>query len=248
MNSNGYARFISVLKDQINRASKLYFMKTLNTLVTGLALAITGCQEIREDTGNPIAASEWHKTIGEEIPYETGMNWISRYRENIVRQGRTESADYQISISQLDSLLGSVGDLTGVAFHYGLDEVGTQHIMAIPISSSLSLWPSNATQVIIDANSGQQISQDQAFSWASNFSVAHPSEIWFHFFGREVFDEMKALPYMDALDLEPALDDSNVPQLLLIIWNDESWAGGRTQYTTARVYDASNACPPCAVR
>ena len=217
-------------------------------MVTGLALAITACQEAREDTASPLAESEWHKTIGEEIPYETGMNWVFRYRKSKSGQGRTESAGFQLPVAQLDSLLESADDLTGVAFHYGLDESGTQHILAIPVNSSLSLWTSGSPRIIIDANTGQQISQEQAFAWSRNFEVAYPSEIWFHFFGKEIFDEMKTLPFMQALDLEPALDDNNDPQLLLIIWNNEALAGGRTQYTLAKVYDASNACPPCAVR
>lgn len=223
-------------------------MKTLNTaLAMVLVLAITACQETREDPANPLAESERLKTIGEQIPYETGMRWISRYKQVSVKQGRTESAGYQIPISQLDNVLKSVDDLTGVAFHHGVDDGGSRHIMAIPVSSSLSLWPSTQTQVIIDANTGQQISQEEAAVWAENFKTAHPSEIWFHFFGKEVFDEMKAVPNMHTLDLEPGLDDNNMPQLLLVVWGDDGAATGRTQDTQTTVYDASNACPPCAV-
>lgn len=224
-------------------------MKTLNTAIAvAFALAtILACQEAQEDTATPVAERELLKTVGERIPYETGMRWISRYRQTSPTHGRTEGAPYQISREQLEKVLTSVDELTGVAFHYGLDEAGGQHIMAIPINSSLRLWPSEMTQFIVDANTGQQISREQAFAFAENFEAAHPGEVWFHFFGKEVFDEMKALPNMHTLDLEPALDDNHAPQLLLIVWADEGSAGGRTRAEESTVYDASNACPPCAV-
>jgi len=79
--------------------------------------------------------------------------------------------------------------------------------------------------------------------------MAYPDEVWFHFFGKDIFDEIAAIPYFTTLNIEPAINDQNsTPQLLLIIANEQTNTGGRTNsYDEAMVYDASSPCPPCAV-
>jgi hypothetical protein len=214
-----------------------------------LAFSLPSCHETKEEIANPVAESEYYKTIGEQIPYETGMKWIAYYRKQNNKQGRTESTGYHVPATQLNALLGSVKDLTGVALHYGLDGMGQKHILLIPVNSSLRLWPSDSQQVIIDANTGREIDRSLAYEWSEHYKSAYPTGIWFHFFGKNIFDEIKSLPYLNSIDIEPAINLLNLtPQLLLLVWNDEAILGGRTSNSEAMVYDASNACPPCAVR
>lgn len=225
-------------------------MKRSTILMTmGFTLSLLACQETKEDLKNPVSEKDIYKTIGEEIPYETGVKWIEFYKEKNNSQGREKILfDYMVSDSQMEALLHSVTDLVGVAFHYGIDSLGEKHILLIPVGDSLSLWSSIPGRVFVDANTGTEISQDVAYAWAQSYKDAHPASIWFHFFGKNIFDEMAVLPYFNSIDIEPAINILNLkPQLLLIIWNDLLISNGRTTDDPATVYDASNACPPCAV-
>jgi hypothetical protein len=213
------------------------------------ASAVVSCQETREDLKNPRSEKEFYKTIGEAIPFETGMEWIDNYNKQISSEGRTENLSrYTVSASQLSALLASTADLVGVAFHYGLDTLGIKHIILIPVDGSLTLWSSVPGRAFVDANSGDQVDQNTAQSWAENYKNANPSEVWFHFFGRYVFDDMAALPYFNSVDMEQGINTlALTAELLLIVSNEDLSILGRTA-AECTVYDASNACPPCAVR
>lgn len=215
-----------------------------------VTLFVTGCQETKEELQNPLSEKDIYKTIGEEIPFETGMEWIEYYRKKIFEQGRTEtSASYQISATQMNTILQSADELVGVAFHYGIDEAGETHVLVIPVDEQLSLWSSIAGRVFADANTGDAISQEVASAWALQFKNSHPDEKWFHFFGKDIFDEMRAIPYFTKVEIEPAINTLDLtPQLLLVVPNEEAVSSGRaTADSDGVVYDASNACPPCAV-
>jgi hypothetical protein len=212
--------------------------------------AFLSCHEPKEDLKDPQSVKEFYKTIGEEIPFETGMEWIENYKKIRSSSGRTEIlSDYIVSASQMNALLGSTADLTGVAFHYGIDNSGTTHIILIPVDGSLSLWSSIPGRIFVDANSGDPIDQSTAQSWAQNYENANPSEVWFHFFGAYIFDDMTSLPYFDSVDIEQGTNLLGLtPELLLIVWNEDLNILGRTAAENCTMYDASNACPPCAVR
>jgi hypothetical protein len=226
-------------------------MKSL-ILFIGLyfALSLLSCQDSREDIKIPASDHLAYKSVGQEIPFETGMRWIDLYKEKNNDQGRLISLGYEVSDNNLEALLHSVPDLNGVAFHYGLDASGRRHIMVIPIDGSLLVWASIPGRIILDANSNTVISQSTAQAWALNYQAAHPQEIWFHFFGANIFDEIVQIPYFDSIDIQPALSDLNLsPQLLLIIWSDplDLLLGRGKESFNGKVYDASNPCPPCAV-
>lgn len=208
---------------------------------------LTGCQEAK-DLNNPISEKDIYKKIGEEIPFETGMEWIAYHRTKNKVQARTESDDlYYVPATQMDLLLRPVTALVGVAFHYGIDDAGVTHILVIPVDESLSLWSPGDNKTIIDANTGSTIAQATALLWAENYKTINPESIWFHFFGKDIFDEMRALPYYTGITIEPATNVTELtPELLLVIWKEDAVSTGRTQSSTATVYDASNACPPCA--
>ena len=214
-----------------------------------VTFAFLGCQETKEDEKIPLAEKDLYKKIGEEIPFETGMEWIALYQGKNNAQGRTESdSGYHVPSAEMNQLLESVSDLTGVAFHYGIDEAGQNHIIVIPVDGSLDVWSSTGNKFVVDANTGTQISEEVALSWSNNFKQANPASIWFHFFGKDVFDEMRALPYYNNISIERAISSLDLtPQLLLVVWNEEQVSSsGRTQALFGSVYDASNAGPPCA--
>jgi hypothetical protein len=214
-----------------------------------LTFALLGCQDSK-DIPSPLSEKDHYKLIGEEIPFETAMAWLDFHEKSRVAQGRTEeAADFSVSKENLQALLASTADLTGVAFHYGIDSLGEKHILLIPVDGSLTVWSASSGRIIIDANTGNPVDESLASAWADNYKAAHPDELWFHFFGKNVFDDMLALPSFVNMDIEPATHDVELtPELLLIIWEDEAVASeGRTELLFAIVYDASNACPPCAV-
>lgn len=215
------------------------------------------CQDTGEDLRNTPSDIVFYKSIGKQIPFETGMRWMEFYKKQnshhegrADNQGRTDIAAYTYAIpaSQVEVMLQSVSGLTGVAFHYGIDELGTTHIMAIPVDESLRLWSSIPGRIFVDGNTGNEITQSVARAWAQNYQHANPVGVWFHFFGQNIFSEIIAIPYFNTLDIEPAINDLDLtPQLLLIIWNENAIANGRTTAEECVVYDASSPCPPCAV-
>lgn len=218
-----------------------------------VTLYLAACQEAKDDIKKPISQEDVYKTIGEAIPFETGMEWIDNYRKGNSAQGRTESLlGYSVSASTMNTLLSSVNDPVGVAFHYGKDVLGITHIVLIPVDESMSLWSSVPGRIYVDANTGMQVTQSNAYTWASAYKNAHPNDIWFHFFGINIFHDMTALPYFSSVDIERGINTLELtPELLLVVWDetlDLDLSVGRAQTENAMVYDASNACPPCAVQ
>jgi hypothetical protein len=189
-----------------------------------------------------------YRTIGSRISFETGMRWIDIYNENSSSSRNQLFGHYEISSDKALELITSVDGLVGVAFHYGKDALGQKHVIVIPVDNTMKLWTSIPGRIYVDANSGNTISQSTANAWAQNYKNQNPSAVWFHFFGESVFGEITALPYFDSIDIQPALNELLLPQMLLVIWN-ESLSSGRTASDDewGAVYDASNPCPPCAV-
>jgi len=211
-----------------------------------IAIVLTACQETKEDINNPLSEKDIAKTVGEQIPFETGMYWIS-FRQKSLGSARTDSlAAFNIPAANMKAMLSSVNNVVGVAFHHAIDDFGTGHILAIPVGENLELWSLTPGRIFMDANTGAEIPQELAKVWADNFKNTHPSDIWFHFFGKDIFDQMQALPYFNSVDIEQATRPEDLsPQLLLVIWDDRYSTSGRRKDDPGTVYDASNPCPPC---
>jgi hypothetical protein len=214
-----------------------------------VALSLPSCQDTKQDLRDPLSEKDVYKTIGEQIPFETGMEWIEFYNKKRYEQARLDlSASFNVPAPQMESLLKSATDLVGVAFHYAIDDLGQSHILVIPVDESMTLWSDISGRIMVDANTGNQISQDIASQWAQRYKDAYADEIWFHFFGKDVFDEMVALPFFNSVDIEPAINVLDLTaELLLVVPNDDEISLGRTASSDGVVYDASNPCPPCAV-
>lgn len=230
-------------------------MKNLSVFAAVLiSVTFLGCQDTKE-ASNALPNVEFYKSIGMQIPVETGIRWMDFYNKEHNIQGREGASPYKISPEQLAKVRGSVLGLIGLAFHHALDDAGEHHFIVVPIDITLSVWTGLPGRVYLDANTNTEIPKNVAHAWATNYQNEHPEEVWFHFFGNNIFDEITGISYFTELQIEPALHDVELtPELLLIIENvqnsgsqDSVSIGGRIM-SESTVYDASSPCPPCPVR
>jgi len=232
--------------------------KLLFFAIAYLGILLLACQDGADENLFSDRDLAHYRNIGKKIPTETGIRWIEAYRSRESDAGRVNLlTDYSVSKSKLQQLINSVDGITGIAFHHGLDAWGQHHFVLIPVDESLSLWADASEKLYIDANTNNFIPAQTAQAWTTNYEVANPGEIWFHFFGSNIFDEIFAISFLEEVLIEPALHDLNLaPQLLLIVLDDDLLGGllgdilgGRTQGDEdgCAVFDASSPCPPCAV-
>jgi hypothetical protein len=203
--------------------------------VLGILTALYACQDSRETTSSN--TPQFDKSIGKEIPYSVAQRWMNNLTLNV---GRVSGAAASVTTKQVTSLITE--DVYGLAFHHTLDNRGAYHLVVVPASDTELDWRGN----VLDATTGQLISGATATSWASNYATAHSSEIQYHFFGANVFNEIEAVSSEAShVDIEPALNDEGKPQLLLLVWKNNGVTYGRTEAETLMVFDASSPCPPC---
>jgi hypothetical protein len=238
------------LKHAIDIIITITFMK--NVYVFGavfLMVSILGCQDTKDGSGQPDIA--YQKSIGTQISVETATRWMNTLDQKNGTQGREDGSPYSITASRLDQLRSSVDDLIGVVFHHAIDDAGLHHFIILPIDNSLSVWDQTPGRIYVDANTNEEINRSTAARWAEAYKQQHQNEIWFHFFGSNIFDEITAIPYFTTLQIEPALNDLTLaPQVLLIVEDEAQIAntGGRYQAESTVVYDASSPCPPCPIQ
>jgi hypothetical protein len=213
-------------------------MKTIFAFIFVILLAIS-CHEANESS---MAASKLNANVGHQILPETAERWIGFYNSKNVN-GR-EGITYKISGEQLGKiLLGSTNNL-GVIFHHAIDDAGVSHILVTSIGEDVALWNSS---VVVDANSNSLIENEVSKRWAKKYEDAHPGEVWYHFFGANMFKEITSNANFNYFDIAGAFNDDNQPQLILLVWNNKTdAAGGRTKDEGPIPYDASHPCPPCA--
>jgi hypothetical protein len=212
-----------------------------------LSAILFACQDSKDEASSLPDLSAY-KTVGMKIPTELGARWIQAYNQKYDPAGRLDGILYSLSSTQLQQLLSSVDNLIGVAFQYGLDDSGNKHIIVIPVDNTMRLWNFIEGRLYVDANTGAVITKGKAEQWSLNFQKANPDAIWFHYFGRNIFDEIVTLSDFTSLDIIPAINDLDFsPQLLLVVGNSSSLLG-RTGTETTTVYDASYPCPKCDVQ
>jgi hypothetical protein len=224
-------------------------MKNLHTFFIVATLTVVfGCQETK-DAAVAKRDLTYYKNVGHQITVETGQRWIDTYNEaNGIESGRLTLSPYAIDADHLEEAVASVPDLLGVGFHHAIDDNGVHHFIIIPVTTSFDLWSSVPERIYLDANNDAEISRTEAREWAQRYEAAHPNEVWYHFFGKTIFEQIPTIPFFETLNIVPALNDLDLsPQLLLIILNDGNLLGGRMKGDGSVVYDASSPCPPCPV-
>jgi hypothetical protein len=182
------------------------------------------------------------KNVGREIPVDVATRWKEFYRQRN-STGRESSVVYSVTSSSLKTALMPENKI-GVAFHHSIDDSNVHHILLITVvKAAAGLWDS---PFIIDANTNTLIDNGTAKAWAERYQNSNPGQIWYHFFGLNIFNEIISNEYFNYFNIEPALNDNGDPQLLLWVWNNKSAAGGRVNgYESPVVYDFSSPCPPC---
>jgi hypothetical protein len=220
-------------------------IKVFTALFT--AIWLLGCQDGKDDFKETITDLAYYRNIGAQIPTEVGFEWVDAYRSRNGLSARLVSSGYSVGKAELQAMLSSVSGLTGVTFHHGLDDAGLHHFILIPLDETLSLWTSASDRILLDANTNSQISAEVAQAWAMNYQQQNPGGVLFHFFGKNIFDEILDISYLQKLEIEPGLNVLNLtPELLLIVNNLDSLLSlGRTSSDDTMVFDASSPCPPC---
>jgi hypothetical protein len=201
-----------------------------------LASALVGCHDVRDT--NPASIQKFDKTVGQKISLDIATDWMERYDKNASGQRSAESS-YSITADHLKAIIPYAAD-AGLAFHHAIDEAGTYHILIIPVTSALLF----DAPVLLDANTNTIIDESTARAWTDNYKDANPDQIWYHFFGLDIFSEITQSSF-SYFDIEPAINDAGKPQLLLRVW-PEGTSNGRTEATSPTVYDFSSPCPPCS--
>ncbi len=181
---------------------------------------------------------KFSEATGEEIPKSDAERWIDRYSK-LQSVARIQSSSYNINAEQLDAML-QTDNLIGIAFHHATDDQGDHHVLAIPLDNT-PLW--NADKYIVDANTNQKVKVEEGEKWARNYSEHNPGAIWYHRFGSDIFDDIKSISYFKSFDIEPAMNDELVPQLVLVIKNQNAELNGRVNSFAGVYYDKSNPCP-----
>jgi hypothetical protein len=215
-----------------------------------LSISLLACQDTREVSRTRPVDVSMYKNIGHQISNETAERWMSTYKVKTNPSSRLDLQSYFIGSENLHAVTGSISGLIGVAFHHATDGLGNHHFIIIPVDESFTLWSDEPGKLYIDANTNTKIDRETAEAWSNNYKAQHQSDIWFHFFGSNVFSEIALIPDFNSLDIQPALNDENLTAQLLLIVSDSSLpilSGGRTAEYKA-VYDASSPCPPCAVQ
>jgi hypothetical protein len=204
-------------------------------IIGALVLLLMACQD------SPDAAKEivnkLEPSVGEKIQTDMGLRWIANYKKN--NSSAREGQLFKISKANLKKLMKN-SEAVGISFHHALDENGIPHILALSINKTLNLWSTDES--IIDANENNEIDFSLARTWTENYKTANPEEIQYHSFGLDIFKEISK---RNEFEIVRAVNDDQIPQLLLIVRNNTE--AGRVNNSTVEIYDASQRCPPlCA--
>jgi hypothetical protein len=161
-------------------------------------------------------------------------------------EGSRDEQTYAVTKQSLETMMQSTSGLIGFTFHHALDHAGKHHILIIPIDNALQLWTSSSsTRIFFDANTNTAIDIEIARNWIDRYTAANPERIRYHFFGADIFREIVQSP---EFRIEEAINDEQIPQLLLVVpGNIENSGTGRIN-SEDQVYDLSVRCPTHCVQ
>jgi hypothetical protein len=204
-------------------------------IVTTFAIA---CQESKESTDQ--IAKAYDRKVGERIPLAVANRWANNFA-TLTASGRTGTPG-SVDAAMLTNFIGANENILGVVFHHGLHANGDYRLMMFTIDTEGTLFKSD----VLDLSTGEMISKEEAVASGERYSLQHPGTPWYHFFGSDVFAEIRAHDNFNYLDVVRGLNDSDEEQVLLFAYNTRGAAGGRTEGEDVTVYDMSNPCPPCS--
>jgi hypothetical protein len=204
-------------------------------------LLMLGCRDAENNnaTSTQTSTNKLNASVGQEIPLETAQRWIASYDKE--KNSGREGGSYSLTASKVNLMLQALPDRIGVILHHATDDAGNYHILVTAVEAGTSLWDS---PVVVDANTNTVIEKATAKAWAKKYRDTHLGETWYHFFGNTVLNQITTMPNFNYMDIVPALNDVNDPQLLLFAWNNSSEGGRVANGLVATVYDFSTNCPP----
>ncbi len=176
------------------------------------------------------------RSVGGLISAEVAARWVERKRSHAT--GREE--EFSVSAENLRALLQGTSNKLGVIFHHAEDTNGDHHIIITPVKADLQSWKNGP---VLDASSNEFIDATICMLWVNKYKELHPAGPWSHFFGIDMFDEMLSIGELTEVEMVAALNDSDIPQLLLYAWVAQSLSGTRIKSQHAEVYDAALLCP-----
>lgn len=180
------------------------------------------------------------RSVGFEISTRTAERWINHQRS----QSASKVEKSAIAAEDLDMLLLNVTEAFGVILHHALDEEDHHHILIEPVREDLILWTNGN---VFDATSNEFVDVSKARRWTTLYKSMHTFGPWSHYFGADIFAEITALQGFDRIEIVPAINDLDVPQLLLYSFYIMEPANGRSKNEEVKIYDGSAVCPPtCA--
>lgn len=210
--------------------------KSLTAMLLASVLAV-GCHDARET--NQATIQKLDKTVGKQISFDVAASWMERYQKSS-SGSRVAKQSFSITADKLNAIAPYASE-AGLALHHAIDDSGIYHILIIPVGENSLLFDA---PVLLDANTNTIIEKDKAVAWTENYKNANSDKVWYHFFGLDTFIEIQQSSF-SYFDIEPALNDDDQPQLLLVVW-PETTSNGRTESASPTVYDFSNPCPPCS--
>lgn len=195
-----------------------------------ILLCLINCHDSKNTSSKQVSAI--NKNVGLKIPMDVAERWISRYRK--ANSARSEQIP-NITPESIAEILDPVDERLGLSFHRAIDPSGNYHILVAPVNQNV---PFLYAGKIFDATTSSMVNLADAEQWSERYKTENSAGIWSHFFGTHVFEQA-----FSSIQLQEALNDNNIPQLLLFIWRDDASSNGRTNGTTVDVYDASGLCP-----
>ena len=212
--------------------------KIAGAFATSLFILFLSCQNDLQAPEDNVTSTIFHAGVGEPIPVSTATRWIEQYDKQL--EGSRNAQTYVVTKPNLEAIMQSTADLIGFTFHHALDHLGEHHILIIPIDNTLSLWTSSSQRIALDANTNTEIDIDVAHDWTDRYAAANPGGIRYHFFGADIFSQIVQSP---EFRIEEAINDEQVPQLLLIVPGGSESSGTGRINSEDEVYDASVRCP-----
>jgi hypothetical protein len=198
-----------------------------------LILSLSNCDE-RVEKNETDANNIFTKSVGGSISPEVAARWVERRRSHA--SGREQN--FNVTADKLNALLDQVDDKLGVILHHAQDPDGEHHLFITPVKSDLQSWSNGS---VLDAATNEFTDALQAKNWVLDYKEKHPDGPWSHFYGIDLFDEIRAIEALNRLEIIEGEDESGKFQTLLYAWANDLQSG-RTQ-EQASVFDISLICP-----
>lgn len=207
----------------------------LAVLVISFAFA---CHDSKDNASQQLP-KRFDKSVGEQIPLNIAYAWVKNFGGSITT-GR-EQSPYSFSAAKLSEILATSSG-PGVVFHHATDQHAAHHILMFTLTEGGELFQSD----ILDLSTGLIINNATAQQWAKTYADAHTTTPWYHFFGKDIFQEILSNETFEYANVVRAANDEGQEQVLLFVYNTKEISGGRTDGEDVTVYDVSYPCPPCS--